>query len=131
MGFNYCAGLDYGVVRLCFRSVTRRTEEKIIMPAIAFYKMYAIFQLCWVRKLIGKLSVPYNRRLRVRGSSHPQCYGPDLSISAACSKDFRIHSDLVSLERFIALLITWLSSGETLACIKIPRYLAFGTVGLP
>ena len=26
----------------------------------------------WVRKLIGKLGVPYNRRLGVRGSSHPQ-----------------------------------------------------------
>ena len=25
----------------------------------------------WVRKLIGKLGVPYNRRLGVRGSSHP------------------------------------------------------------
>jgi hypothetical protein len=25
----------------------------------------------WVRKLIGKLGVPYNRRLRVRGSPHP------------------------------------------------------------
>jgi hypothetical protein len=33
-----------------------------------FSKMCAIFKLIWVRKLIGKLGVPYNRRLRVRGS---------------------------------------------------------------
>ena len=33
--------------------------------------MYAKFQLFRVRKLIGKLGVPYNRRLGVRGSSHP------------------------------------------------------------
>jgi hypothetical protein len=28
----------------------------------------------WVRKLIGKLGVPYNRRLRVRGSPHPHVF---------------------------------------------------------
>ena len=28
----------------------------------------------WVRKLIGKLGVPYNRRLGVRGSSHRDLY---------------------------------------------------------
>jgi hypothetical protein len=33
----------------------------------AIFKMRAIFQTCWVRRLIGKLGVPYNRRLRVRG----------------------------------------------------------------
>ena len=33
--------------------------------------MGATFKCFWVRKLIGKLGVPYNRRLRVRGSSHP------------------------------------------------------------
>ena len=35
--------------------------------------MRAKFQPFRVRKLIGKLGVPYNRRLGVRGSSHPQC----------------------------------------------------------
>ena len=31
------------------------------------FKMRAIFKSFWVRKLIGKLGVPYNRGLRVRG----------------------------------------------------------------
>ena len=93
--------------------------------------MRAIFKSVWVRKLIGKLGVPYNRRLRVRGSSHPHDYDADLSLAAAESNAFRIHSDLVSLVRLIAAIIALFSSGETLACIKMPRYLAFGTVGLP
>jgi hypothetical protein len=32
------------------------------------FKMRAKLKSIWVRKLIGKLGVPYNRRLRVRGS---------------------------------------------------------------
>ena len=31
----------------------------------------ATLLMSWVRKLIGKLRVPYNRGLRVRGSPHP------------------------------------------------------------
>jgi hypothetical protein len=93
--------------------------------------MCAIFQLYWVRKLIGKLGVPYNRRLRVRGSPHPFDYDADLSLAAAESNAFRIQEDLASLARLMAAKMTLFSSGETLACIKIPRYLAFGTVGLP
>ncbi|MGA2787091.1 MAG: hypothetical protein ABSF60_06145 [Verrucomicrobiota bacterium] len=85
----------------------------------------------WVRKLIGKLGVPYNRRLRVRGSSHPFDYDAGLSLAAADSNAFRIHSDLVSFARLIAAKITLFSSGETLACIKMPLNLAFGTFGLP
>jgi hypothetical protein len=38
---------------------------------------------------------------------------------------------LLSGDRRIAPAITVFSSGETRACIKMPRYLAFGTVGLP
>jgi hypothetical protein len=38
---------------------------------------------------------------------------------------------LPSFARRIASLITRFSSGDTLACIRIPRYLAFGTFGLP
>jgi hypothetical protein len=45
--------------------------------------MRAIFKSVWVRKLIGKLGVPYNRRLRVRGSPHPLFYDADLSLAAA------------------------------------------------
>jgi len=84
-----------------------------------------------VRKLIGKLGVPYNRRLRVRGSPHPLNYDADLSLPAAVSNAFRIHSDLACLERRIASLIALFSSGISRACIKMPRNLAFGTFGLP
>jgi hypothetical protein len=59
----------------------------------AIFKMRAIFKSVWVRKLIGKLGVPYNRRLRVRGSSHPLFYDADLSLPAADSNAFRAHSD--------------------------------------
>ena len=93
--------------------------------------MRAIFKSVWVRKLIGKLGVPYNRRLRVRGSPHPNDYDAGLSLAAAESNAFRIHTDLPSGERRIAPEITAFSSGETLACIRIPRNLAFGTFGLP
>jgi hypothetical protein len=93
--------------------------------------MSATFQSFWVRKLIGKLGVPYNRRLRVRGSPHPLDYDAGLSLAAAESNAFRIQPDLSSGERCIAASITLLSSGETRAIIKMPRFLAFGTVGLP
>ena len=95
------------------------------------FKMRANFQLFWVRKLIGKLGVLYNRRLRVRGSPHPHDYEAGLSLAAAESNAFRIQADLASLACLIAAKIALFSSGETLACIKMPRYLAFGTVGLP
>jgi hypothetical protein len=93
--------------------------------------MRAIFKPFRVRKLIGKLGVPYNRRLRVRGSPHPNDYDAGLSLSAAESNAFRIHSDLPLGERRIAAMITPFSSGETRACTRIPRNLAFGTFGLP
>lgn len=63
-----------------------------------FSKMRAIFKSVWVRKLIGKLGVPYNRRLGVRGSSHPLFYDADLSLPAADSNAFRIQSDLPCLD---------------------------------
>ena len=93
--------------------------------------MRAIFKSVWVRKLIGKLGVPYNRRLGVRGSSHPLNYDADLSFPAADSNAFRAHSDWLWPARRIAPLITWLSSGETRVTMKMPRFLAFGTFGLP
>ncbi len=60
--------------------------------------MYAIVKLLWVRKLIGKLGVPYNRRLGVRGSPHPQFQAKLLPPPAAVSSAFRIQSDLLSAE---------------------------------
>jgi hypothetical protein len=62
-------------------------------------------ELFWVRKLIGKLGVPYNRRLGVRGSPHPLVYEADLSLSAAESNAFRIHSNFACLAaQFITIL---------------------------
>ena len=61
--------------------------------------MRAIFKSVWVRKLIGKLGVPYNRRLGVRGSSHPLNYDADLSLAAGESNAFRSHADLISAVR--------------------------------
>jgi hypothetical protein len=60
--------------------------------------MSAMFQSLWVRKLIGKPRVPYNRGLRVRGSSHPlfeRDYEPFLPPFAVASKVFCIQSDLL------------------------------------
>src|SRR5208283_4648675 len=91
----------------------------------------AIFKSVWVRRLIGKPGVPYNRRLRVRGSPHPMNYETGLSLPAAESNAFRIQSDLLSGERRIAASITLFSSGESLALTIMPRNLAFATFGLP
>jgi hypothetical protein len=66
--------------------------------AVEICKMCAILPSLWVRKLIGKLRVPYKRGLQVRGSSHPyfeRDYEPFLPPFAAASKVFRIHSDLL------------------------------------
>jgi len=94
--------------------------------------MCAIFQLR-VRKLTGQTRVPYNRGLRVRGSPHPHDYDSGLPLPATDSNAFRIHSDLGSLARLIAAIIALFSSSETRVIIKIPRFLAFGTVisGMP
>jgi hypothetical protein len=72
--------------------------------------MRAIFNH-WVRKLIGKLGVPYNRRLRVRGSPHPHGYDADLPLAAAESNAFRIHSVFVSFACRIAPLSSLASIG--------------------
>jgi hypothetical protein len=93
--------------------------------------MRAILKSVWVRKLIGKLGVPYNRRLRVRGSPHPLDYGAVLPPRAAESKAFRIQSDLLSEVLAIAAFISRFSSGESRALTIMPRNLAFGTFGLP
>jgi hypothetical protein len=93
--------------------------------------MRAILKSFWVRKLIGKLGVPYNRRLRVRGSPHPHDHDADLSLAAAESNAFRVHSDFISFERRIAPSITLFSSCEIRVSIRIPRTFAFGSFGLP
>ena|SRR5581483_2589614 len=92
--------------------------------AFDILNMCAIFPSLWVRKLIGQTRVPYNRGLRVRGSPHPYQ-------TALASNVFRIQSDLESLARSTASRIFWCSSGDTLAFTIMPRFLAFGTFGLP
>jgi hypothetical protein len=76
--------------RLCLFFVPFGESESIF----DILKMRAIFKPIWVRKLIGKLGVPYNRRLRVRGSPHPLNYDADLSLPAADSNAFRNQSGL-------------------------------------
>jgi hypothetical protein len=53
------------------------------------FMMYAIFKSFWMRKLIGKLGVPYNRRLGVRDSPHPLYYEAFLTPLAVESNAFR------------------------------------------
>jgi len=90
-----------------------------------------IFKLFWVRKLIGKLGVPYNRRLGVRGSPHPQFHAKFWPPPAAASNAFRIQSDLLSGDDSTAAWITRCSSGESRALTMIPRNLALANFGLP
>jgi hypothetical protein len=108
--------------------VFRATKTQIVFDNMI---IHAILKSFWVRRLIGKPGVPYNRRLRVRGSSHPHYDDGCLSLPAAESNAFRAHSDWLWPEWRIAPLIAWLSSGETRVTIKMPRFLAFGTFGLP
>jgi hypothetical protein len=94
-------------------------------------EMRAIFKSLWVRKLIGKLGVPYNRTLGVRGSSHPHDYDADLSLPAAESNAFRIQADLTCPARFTAALTVRVSSGENLAPIRVSLVSPFGSFGRP
>ena len=93
--------------------------------------MCAIFKSFWVRKLIGKLGVPYNRRLRVRGSPHPLFYDADLSLPAAESNAFRIQSDLLCRASRIAALSCLASMGVNRAAKKIPLAFCVPSLGLP
>jgi hypothetical protein len=93
--------------------------------------MRAKLKSVWVRKLIGKLGVPYNRRLRVRGSPHPLNYDADLSLAAAESNAFRIHSDLLCLACRIAPLSCFASMGVNRAAKKIPLAFCVPILGLP
>jgi len=85
----------------------------------------------WVRKLIGKLGVPYNRRLGVRGSSHPLFYDADLSLPAADSNAFRSQSGLSIPDRRIAALMAFASGGVTRTVNTSPLAFCMPTLGLP
>ena len=93
--------------------------------------MYATLKPFWVRRLIGKPGVPYNRRLRVRGSPHPLIYDAGLSLSAAESNAFRNQSGLPWPVARIASLMAFASTRVTRTANSSP--LAFWTpiLGLP
>jgi hypothetical protein len=93
--------------------------------------MNAKLKSVWVRKLIGKLGVPYNRRLRVRGSPHPLFYDADLSLPAADSNAFRIHSDLLCLACRIASLSCFASMGVNRVVKNTPLAFLMPIFGLP
>jgi IS1 family transposase len=94
--------------------------------------MRAIFKSFWVRKLIGKLGVPYNRTLGVRGSSHPlKRYDADLSLPAAESKAFRIQPVLPCPSERIASLSCLASTGVKRAAYNSPLAFCFPTFGRP
>lgn len=93
--------------------------------------MRAIFKSVWVRKLIGKLGVPYNRRLGVRGSSHPPYYDADLSLPAADSNAFRNQSGLSTPDWRIAALICLVSAGFTRTENTSPLTFCVPIFGLP
>ena len=92
--------------------------------------MSAIFNH-WVRRLIGKPSVPYNRRLPVRGWSHPLDYDDGLSIAATKSNAFRNQSGLSVPARRIAALISFASGGVTLTVNTSPLAFCVPTFGRP
>ena len=92
--------------------------------------MHAILNR-WVRRLIGKPGVPYNRKLPVRNWPHPLIYDYGLSIAAANSKAFRNQSGLSVLERRIAALISFASGGVTRTENTSPLAFCVPTFGLP
>ncbi len=94
-------------------------------------KIRAKLKSFWVRRLIGKPGVPYNRRLPVRGWSHPLFYEAVLSLPAAESNAFRNQSGLLCPDERIAALIALDSTGVTRTANSSP--LAFWTpiFGLP
>jgi hypothetical protein len=93
--------------------------------------MRAIFKSFWVRKLIGKLGVPYNRRLPVRGSPHPNDYDAGLSLATAESNAFRSQSGLPAPEWRIAALICLASGGVTRTANNSPLAFCVPIFGLP
>jgi IS1 family transposase len=88
------------------------------------------FKIHRVRRLIGKPSVPYNRRLPVRGWPHPLIYEAGLSLSATDSNAFRIHPVLPCPNARIAALITLASTGLNRAAKSSP-FASFPSFGRP
>ena len=93
------------------------------MNLFAILKMCESLKSLWVRKLIGQARGLYTPGLRVRGSPHPH--------SAIASNAFLTQSEVDSPARLTASAMVRFSSGESLAWMRIDRFLAFETFGLP
>jgi len=83
----------------------------------------------WVRKLIGQARGLYTPGLRVRGSPHPVSQADTLLADSI--RAFLTQSEVLSADLETAALMVLCSSGESLAWMRIARFLAFGTFGLP
>ena len=94
-------------------------------------KMCATFHSLWVRRLIGKPGVPYNRRLGVRGSPHPIDYEAGLSLATAESNAFRIQTDFRNPACCIAPSSCLASMGVNRAVKNTPFAFCMPTFGLP
>ena len=105
-------------------------DTKKVKTPLAFHRIRCILRSHWVRKLIGKpafLTIADCESEARRIQSHAAVFSP----FATKSNAFRTHSEVVSLERRMASAIAEFSSGESLACIRIPRSFDFGFRGLP
>lgn len=100
------------------------------MP-LAFKTIRAIFHPLWVRKLTGKPAFFTSADCESEARRIHSDYDADLPALARSSNAVRIQSDLPSPDWRIASLITLFSSGETRACMRIPRTSDFGSFGLP
>ena len=90
--------------------------------------IYASVLPSWVRKLTGK---PAFLTIADCESEARRIQFYAASSKAADNKALRIQSDFDFLALLIAVFIVIASSGDTLACTRIPRRLAFGIFGLP
>lgn len=85
-----------------------------------------------VRKLIGKPRVPYNRGLRLQGSSHPFFdYGTAFSPPTAASNVCRIQPDLLCLACRTAWSSCFASGGVSLTATITPFAFCVPIFGLP
>ena len=96
--------------------------------------MRGIFSKVRLRKLTGRpmfLTIAdcefKAHRVQNVSESHAGVFSP----FATKSNALRTHSEVVSLDRWMASAIEEYSSGEIRACMRIPRRFAFGFFGLP
>jgi hypothetical protein len=89
--------------------------------------MCATFSSLRVRKLTGKpafLTIADSESEAPRMQFQAHCLAHEI-------RAFLTHSEVFSRALFIACWIVRCSSGDSLAWIRMPRFLALGTFGLP